>query len=51
MYPKWRLDLGEKKQELANAGYSLFVTLDEKVPRSVELRKRPGLWNWDLQLL
>ena len=51
VYPNWRLDLGEKKRELANAGYSLFVTLDEKVPRSVELRKRPGLWNWDLQLL
>ncbi len=51
VYPNWRLDLGEKKRELANAGYSLFVTLDERIPRGVELRKRPGLWNWDLQLL
>ncbi len=51
IYPNWQLDLSEKKRELINAGYSLFVCLEENLPRSVELRKRPGLWNWDLALL
>ncbi len=51
IYPNWRLDLSEKKRELINAGYSLFVCLEDNLPRGAELRKRPGLWNWDLSLL
>jgi putative protease len=50
-FPNWFLDIREKKQELANAGYQLFVHLREQVPKTVEVKDRPGLWNWDLKLL
>ena len=48
VYPNWQLDLTDKKNELARAGYQLFVHLDESFPAQVEEKKRPGLWNWDL---
>jgi len=51
MYPNWSLDFLSKKYELQQAGYSLFVHLTEPIPKTVKLKKRPGLWNWNLNLL
>jgi U32 family peptidase len=51
VYPDWSVDLTSKQDELARAGYRLFVHMLEQVPRSVALRQRPGLWNWEHGLL
>ncbi|MDO9566356.1 MAG: peptidase U32 family protein [Candidatus Desulfaltia sp.] len=50
VYPNWKLDISSKKDELKKAGYLLFVNLIEPVPAEVKMKKRPGLWNWDLKL-
>lgn len=50
VYPNWKLDISSKKEELKNAGYLLFVNLIEPIPAEVKMKKRPGLWNWDLKL-
>ncbi len=51
IYPNWILDLSMKKEELQHAGYSLFLTIDEPLPKEITLKKRPGLWNWEVGLL
>ena len=51
VYPNWALDLKAKQRALEQAGYSLFVHLVEPIPKDVDLKQRPGLWNWDLELL
>jgi putative protease len=51
IFPNWVLDLNSKRSELEKAGYSLFVTIHETIPRSVKMKNRPGLWNWNLKLL
>jgi putative protease len=51
VYPNWKLDIREKKQMLRKAGYSMFVHLSEPVPETVQLKKRPGIWNWNLNIL
>jgi putative protease len=51
VYPNWKLDISAKKNELEKAGYRLFVHLVEPIPKEVTLKKRPGLWNWNLDLL
>ena len=51
VYPTWKLDLRSKEGLLRSSGYSLFVNLAEPVPRGVRLKKRPGMWNWDVGLL
>lgn len=50
-YPTWKLDLTEKEDELKTAGYTLFVSLEERIPKGVRLKNRPGIWNWNLNLL
>jgi len=50
VYPNWKLDISSKKDELKKAGYLMFVHLVEPVPAKVKMKKRPGLWNWDLKL-
>jgi putative protease len=50
MFPNWRLDLLAHQNELKKAGYSLFVHLNEPMPKKVKLKRRPGLWNWNLDL-
>jgi len=50
VYPNWTLDIRREKDVLKKAGYNLFVHLIEPLPRQIELKKRPGLWNWDLGL-
>ena len=51
IYPNWKLDISSKKNELEKAGYCLFVHLVEPIPKEVTLKKRPGLWNWNIDLL
>lgn len=51
IYPDWPYDISEKRRELMQAGYGMFVEMDEPVPRGITIRKRPGLWNWNLRLL
>jgi len=51
VYPNWQIDITEKKDELQKAGYTLFVHLKEPIPEGINLKKRPGLWNWDLGLV
>ena len=50
-FPNWFTDIREKKQELRQAGYRVFVHLRERVPKGVDVKNRPGMWNWDLKLL
>jgi len=50
VYPNWELDLTSKRDLLEKAGYRLFVHLIEPVPKGLEVKKRPGLWNWDINL-
>ena len=50
VYPNWELDLKSQQDLLQQAGYSLFVHLIEPLPKGMNLKKRPGLWNWELNL-
>ncbi|MGA1824742.1 MAG: U32 family peptidase [bacterium] len=50
IYPNWKLDLVPKKEELVRAGYTLLIHLVEPMPADVKLKKRPGIWNWDVGL-
>lgn len=50
VYPNWKLDIRNKREELVKAGYSMFVNIIEPVPKGVKMKKRPGLWNWDIGL-
>ena len=51
VFPNWKLDLGIKRKALEKTGYKLFVHLLEPIPKEIKLKKRPGLWNWELNLL
>ncbi|MCW7755081.1 U32 family peptidase [Desulfobotulus sp. H1] len=51
LFPDWPSDIREKKPLLEKAGYRLFVHMEETLPKGMEARKRPGLWNWNLRLL
>ncbi|MDD9305153.1 MAG: U32 family peptidase [Desulfobacter sp.] len=50
-FPNWLLDFSKQKPDLEKAGYTLFVTLNENIPKSVKIKPRPGLWNWNLNLI
>ena len=50
IYPNWKLDLSSHKKALQSAGYALFVDLIEPLPKGVKMKKRKGLWNWDIRL-
>jgi U32 family peptidase len=50
VFANWRLDLNEKKKWLERVGYRLFIDLNEPIPLKVNLKKRPGVWNWDIGL-
>jgi U32 family peptidase len=51
VYPNWEIDLSAKKDILKKFGYKMFVRLVEPLPRHAHLKKRPGLWNWDVGLI
>ncbi|MCG8563792.1 MAG: U32 family peptidase [Desulfobacterales bacterium] len=50
-FPNWLLDLSPHQEELARAGYGLFVSMRENIPKGIQLKPRPGSWNWNLKLL
>jgi len=50
LFPNWQVDLRQQKRALVEAGYTLLVHMAEPVPRSVKIKRRPGLWNWELGL-
>ncbi len=50
-FPNWEINLTEYENELRQAGFSLFLHLKEPLPRKMDLKQRPGLWNWDQGLL
>jgi len=50
VYPNWELNLSAYRKELEQAGYQRFVHLIEPVPRSIEMKDRPGTWNWKIGL-
>ncbi len=47
IYPNWPIDLRSEQESLKRTGFRLFVHLEEPVPKSVKIKKRPGKWNWD----
>jgi len=49
-FANWQLDLQSKIKGLEKAGYKQFVHLVEPLPRGVKLKKRPGKWNWGIDL-
>jgi len=51
VFPNWYLDLSSKKEQLKKAGFTLFVNMHENIPKGIKIKKRPGLWNWNLKLL
>ncbi len=51
IYPTWPLDLTEHHAELVSAGYSFFAHMKDDPPKGVEGRSRPGLFNWNEDLL
>ena len=51
VFPGWRLDLKSKVNHLTRAGYTIFASMEEPVPKGMALKRRPGLWNWDHDLL
>lgn len=51
IFPNWEVDLTEKKEELVRAGFSVFAKLNDHPPGKIELKNRPGLWNYEHGLL
>jgi putative protease len=51
IYPAWPLDLTEHRPALEKAGYSLFVHMDERPPRTMTQTDRPGEFNWKIDIL
>ncbi|MCR4666281.1 MAG: U32 family peptidase [Desulfovibrio sp.] len=51
IYPSWPLNFQEKRNELLNAGYTFFATLSETTPENMVKTGRPGLFNWEHELL
>ncbi|MBF0209840.1 MAG: U32 family peptidase [Desulfamplus sp.] len=51
VFPNWQLDLRGIKDQLIDAGYKLFLTIEENTPKTVDIRSREGLWNWEIGLL
>jgi U32 family peptidase len=50
IFPNWPIDLSEQRQPLEKAGYQWLVHLQEPVPKTVKLKPRQGLWNWNIGL-
>ena len=50
VYPNWPLDFTSVRDKLEAIGYRVFVHMREPVPETVEIKKRQGLWNWDVGL-
>ncbi|KPA18079.1 peptidase U32 [Candidatus Magnetomorum sp. HK-1] len=50
IFPNWTIDIMGFKNELIKAGYSFFIHLKEPVPKKIEIKNRPGIWNWSLNI-
>ena len=50
IFPNWQLDLSDQRQALDKAGYQWLAHLQEPVPKTVKLKPRQGLWNWNIGL-
>lgn len=50
VFPNWTIDLKSAQDILVKAGFRLFVHLEEPLPKSVRIKKRPGRWNWEIGL-
>jgi putative protease len=50
LFPNWKVDIRKKRDLLATAGYHMFVHMSEPVPKTVNIKERPGLWNWKVGL-
>ena len=50
VYPNWPLDLTAQAKTLTKAGYQKLIALHEPLPKGIQIRKRPGKWNWDHDL-
>ena len=51
IYPAGPRDISSHRPELEAAGYSFFAFMEENPPKSVPPTTRPGLFNWDGELL
>jgi putative protease len=51
VFPNWKLDITDKKDQLRKSGYTQFIHLNEPLPKGIKLKNRPGMWNWNLKLL
>ncbi len=51
VYPNWELDLSPYQETLRRAGYRVFATLHEWIPKTVPRKERAGLWNWEVGLV
>ncbi len=50
-FPNWEINLTGHENELRKAGFSLFLRMKEPLPKKMDMKQRPGLWNWDQGLL
>ncbi|MBS3757114.1 MAG: U32 family peptidase [Desulfobacterales bacterium] len=50
IYPNWPINLTSVQDQLKRIGYRLFIHLKEPVPDAVRIKKRQGLWNWNIGL-
>ena len=50
VYPEWPIDLRDYVFPLKKAGYTMFVHLNEMLPKDIQMKNRPGKWNWDVGL-
>ncbi len=50
IYPNWPLNFRGAQNDLTEAGYRLFVHIEEPVPKGVSIKKRPGDWNLKIGL-
>ncbi|WP_308771127.1 U32 family peptidase [uncultured Bilophila sp.] len=51
IYPAWPLDITAHRPELEAVGYSFFARMEENPPKSMPVATRPGLFNWEGDLL
>jgi len=50
VFPNWFLDMTKYKNILIKSGYTFFVHLKEPVPKKLEIKDRPGIWNWNMNI-
>lgn len=51
VYPAWPLDITNFRPELEAAGYAFFAHIEETLPKAMATASRPGLFNWEGELL